>query len=169
MVPDIFRQMKLPLDERMKRVQKLVRLHLRPIALVKNDITDSAVRRLLFEAGDDVEGLLILCRADITSKDHKKVQRYLDNFDLVEEKMKVIEEKDKLRNFQPVITGEIIMETFDLKPSRLVGDLKTAIREAILDGHVPNEFAPAYRFLLGEGHKQRLTVARDFLEEKEEG
>lgn len=157
-VPDIFRRLKLPLDERMKRVQKLVRLHLRPIALVKDHITDAAIRRVIFEAGDDVEGLMTLCRADITSKDHKKVQRYLDNFDIVEEKMKEIEEKDKLRNFQPVITGEIIMETFDMKPSRLVGEIKKEVREAILEGKIKNELKDALPFMKKLGVKHGLEM-----------
>lgn len=156
-VPGIFRTMKLPLNEHMRFVQKLVRLHLRPIALTKEQITDSALRRLLFEAGDDLEGLMALCRADITSKNYEKVQKHLRNFDRVERKLHDLEERDKLRNFQPVITGELIMETFGLPPSKEVGELKTVLREAILDGLVPNSFDIAYPFLLEEGRKRGLT------------
>ncbi|MBN8825377.1 MULTISPECIES: HD domain-containing protein [unclassified Spirosoma] len=156
-VPGIFRTMKLPLNEHMRFVQKLVRLHLRPIALTKEQITDSALRRLLFDAGDDLEGLMALCRADITSKNYEKVQKHLRNFDKVERKLHDLEERDKVRNFQPVITGELIMETFDLGPSKIVGDIKTVLREAILDGLVPNTFEAAYPFLLEEGRKRGLT------------
>ena len=157
-VPQIFADLKLPLGEEMRQVQKLVRLHLRPIALVKEIVTDSAVRRLLFEAGDDIDRLMLLCRADITSKDHQRVQRYLRNFDVVEEKLKEVEEKDHLRNFKPVITGEIIMATFGLKPSREVGELKTALLEAILEGRVRNEYDEAYALLLELGEQKGLAV-----------
>ncbi len=157
LVPQIFRRLKLPLDERMKSVQKLVRLHLRPIALVKEHITDSAIRRLLFEAGEDLDGLMTLCRADITSKDHKKVQRYLENFDLVAEKLKEIEEKDELRNFQPVVTGEVIMETFGIEPSKLVGSIKQEVREAILEGKIRNTEEEALPFMLEIGHRHGLS------------
>ncbi|PRY40013.1 putative nucleotidyltransferase with HDIG domain [Spirosoma oryzae] len=159
-VPGIFRTMKLPLHESMRFVQKLVRLHLRPIALTKEQITDSALRRLLVDAGDDLDGLMALCRADITSKNYEKVQKHLRNFDRVEQKLIDLEERDKLRSFQPVITGELIMETFGLPPSKEVGELKTFIREAILDGDIPNTLETAYLFLLEEGRKRNLTVVK---------
>ena len=156
-VPQIFTDLKLPLGEEMRMVQKLVRLHLRPIALVKETVTDSAVRRLLFEAGDDIDRLMLLCRADITSKDHERKARYLRNFGEVETKLKEVEEKDHLRNFQPVITGEIIMQTFGIKPSREVGELKNAVLEAILEGTIKNEMEPALAFLLQQGAAKGLA------------
>lgn len=159
MVPGIFKRFKLPLNERMKYVQNLVRLHLRPIALVKETITDSALRRLLVDAGNDLEGLMALCRADITSKNYEKVQKHLRNFANVEQKLHDLEERDKLRNFQPVITGELIMETFGLRPSREVGEIKTAIREAIIEGTIPNTLEGAMPMLLEEGRKRGLVAS----------
>ncbi|MFL0162696.1 CCA tRNA nucleotidyltransferase [Aquirufa salirivi] len=156
-VPAIFKRLKLPLNEKMKLVQKLVRLHLRPIALSKEEITDAALRRLLFEAGEELEALMTLCRADITSKNGDKVKRYLKNFDKVDEKLKEVEEKDSLRNFQPIISGEIIMQVFDIGPGKEIGLIKVAIREAILEGQVKNDLASAWEFMVEEGKKLGLS------------
>jgi len=147
MVPGLFRRLKLPLDDRMLFVQKLVRLHLRPISLVK-DVSDSAIRRLLFEAGDDIYELMKLCRADITSKNTEKVSRFLTNFDKVEVKMKEVEAKDNIRNFQPPVTGDEIITLFNVPPGRIIGEIKEQIKEAILDGKIRNDREEAYQLML---------------------
>ena len=159
-VPTIFKRFKLPLNEKMKLVQKLVRLHLRPIALSKEEITDSALRRLLFEAGDELEALMTLCRADITSKNGDKVKKYLRNFDTVEDKLREVEASDSLRSFQPVFSGEVIMDVFDMGPGKEVGLIKIAIREAILDGLIRNDFASGWDFMISEGMKLGLKPVK---------
>jgi tRNA nucleotidyltransferase/poly(A) polymerase len=161
MVPAIFRKLKLPQNEQMKFVSKLVRLHLRPIALVKDAVTDSAVRRLLFEAGDDFDALMKLCRADVTTKNHDKVKRIIANFDKLDKRAAEVEERDKMRNFQPVITGEIVMETFQLMPCKHVGDIKLIVREAILDGKIANRIEEAYPFMLEVAQSIGLTPKKD--------
>jgi poly(A) polymerase len=162
MVSSIFKNLKLPLNEKMRYVQKLVKLHLRPIALIKNEITDSAIRRLLFETGEDIDDLMCLCRADITSKNGERIKKYLKNFDIVEEKLKRVEEEDKLRNFQPIVTGELIMEVFEIAPGRLVGDIKTEIREAILEGKIKNTVEDAIPLLhiVGKNHNLKLKIKK---------
>ncbi len=155
-VPGIFKRFKLPLGEQMRMVKNIVRLHLRPIALAKEGVSDSAIRRLLFDAGSDLEALMILCRADITSKDANKIKKYLGNFDKVEQLVYEVEARDKIRAFQPIITGEIIMATFDLPPSKEVGEIKVAIREAILDNILENEFENGFDFMLKTASKMNL-------------
>lgn len=155
-VPKIFARMKLPMGNEMRLVKKLVYLHLRPIALTKEEITDSALRRLLFEAGDDIESLLMLCEADITSKNREKVRRYLMRFEVVREKLKEVEEKDRIRNFQPPVTGELIMQTFGIGPSKEIGIIKEEIKEAILEGKIRNDYDEAFNMMLELGEKLGL-------------
>lgn len=156
MVPRIFAKLKLPLNEKMEYVKKMVDLHMRPINLIEDTVTDSAVRRLLFEAGDDIEDLMLLCDADITSRNEEKKARFHRNYQLVRQKMVELEERDRIRNFQPPVKGDEIMEILHLEPCSIVGELKAAIKDAILDGIIPNEYEPAKEYMLKLAHEKGL-------------
>ncbi|HRP32443.1 MAG TPA: HD domain-containing protein, partial [Agriterribacter sp.] len=160
MVPKIFSRLRLPQDSKMQFVKKMVELHLRPISLTKENITDSAIRRLLFDAGDDIDALMTLCKADITSKNKKKVRLYLDNFEMVQQRLHDVEEKDRIRNWQPPITGEMIMDIFGISPCRKVGDIKNAIKDAILDGVIENNYDSAYDYMLIKAKELNLEPVK---------
>lgn len=161
MVPKIFAELKLPLNDRMRFVQKLVQLHLRPIALVKDIVTDSAIRRLLYDAGEDMDELMLLCQADVTTKNAFKKKKYRENFEKVKQKLKDVEERDKIRNWQPPIDGKDIMNTFKLQPGKEVGEIKNAIREAILEGHISNNRKQAFEYMLEIGKNMGLELTND--------
>ncbi len=160
MVSKIFTKLRLPQDSKMRFVKKMVELHLRPISLTKENITDSAIRRLLFDAGDDIESLMILCEADITSKNKLKVKRYLDNFEMVRRRLHEVEEKDRIRSWQPPISGEMIMEIFGIAPCKKVGEIKNAIKDAILDGEIENNYDAAYDYMLKQAEALNLKPVK---------